>query len=87
MWLDGRTDFAALQLRYHLIRRWDALAEHRWLRVRDGGDRSGWLVGVDRQISDHFKVGLGYNFTDFSGDLTQLDYDYQGWFLNVAGYY
>ncbi|PZR42100.1 MAG: hypothetical protein DI537_62945, partial [Stutzerimonas stutzeri] len=82
-----RTDFAALQLRYHLIRRWDALAEHRWLRVRDGGDRRGWLVGVDRQISDHFKAGVGYNFTDFSGDLTQLDYDYQGWFLNVAGYY
>lgn len=87
MWLDSRTDFAALQLRYHLIRRWDALAEHRWLRVRDGGDRRGWLVGVDRQISDHFKAGVGYNFTDFSGDLTQLDYDYQGWFLNVAGYY
>ncbi|MBD9478965.1 hypothetical protein [Pseudoxanthomonas sp. PXM02] len=86
-WLDSRTDFAALQMRYHLIRRWDALAEHRWLRVRDGGDRSGWLIGVDRQISDHFKVGVGYNFTDFSGDLTQLDYDYQGWFLNIAGYY
>ncbi|CAN7302638.1 hypothetical protein LJR143_001403 [Pseudoxanthomonas sp. LjRoot143] len=42
---------------------------------------------MDRQISDHFKVGVGYNFTDFSGDLTQLDYDYQGWFLNIAGYY
>jgi len=55
--------------------------------VRDGSDRSGWLVGVDRQISDHFEASPGYNFTDVSGDLTQLDYDYWGWFLNVAGYY
>ncbi|MBD9470406.1 hypothetical protein [Pseudoxanthomonas sp. PXM01] len=39
---------------------------------------------MDRQISNYFKVGVGCNFTDFSGDLTQLDYDYQSWFLNVA---
>lgn len=86
-WLDSRTDFAAVQVRYHLIGRWDGLAEYRWLKVRDGGDRRGWLVGLDRQIRENFKVGVGYNFTDFSGDLTQLDYRHKGWFLNVTGYY
>jgi hypothetical protein len=87
LWLDSRADFLAGQVRYHLIAKWDALAEYRWLAVKDGGDKRGWLVGVDRQIGDNFKVGVGYNFTDFSDDLTDLEYDNKGWFLNLAGYY
>jgi hypothetical protein len=86
-WLDSRADFAALQLRYRLVERWDALVEYRWLGVRDGGDRKGFLVGVDRQLSRNFRIGLGYNFTDFSDDMTHLRYDNKGWFLNIAGYY
>jgi hypothetical protein len=86
-WLDSRVDFIALQARYHLIARWDGLAEYRVLRVRDGGDKRGWLLGVDRQLRENFRVGIGYNFTDFSSDLTQLDYSHKGWFLNLVGYY
>lgn len=86
-WLDSRADFAALQLRYHLPGAWDALAEGRWLGVRDGGDRRGALVGVDRQVGEHFRIGAGYNFTDFSDDLTDLEYDHRGFFLNLAGFY
>ena len=86
-WLDSRADFAAAQVRYHLVAKWEGLAEYRWLGVRDGGDRRGWLVGADRQLGDNFKIGLGYNFTDFSDDLTDLEYDNKGWFLNLAGYY
>lgn len=86
-WLDSRADFAAGLVRYRLLWQWDALVEHRWLRVRDGGERRGWLVGVDRHIGEHFKIGVGYNFTDFSDDLTDFDYEHKGWFLNLAGYY
>jgi len=86
-WLDSRADFAAAQVRYHLLYKWEGLAEYRWLDVRDGGTRTGWLVGLDRQIGENFKVGVGYNFTDFSDDLTDLEYDHKGWFLNLAGYY
>lgn len=86
-WLDSRADFAAGQLRYRLFQQWEALAEHRWLKVRDGGVRKGWLVGVDRRIGENFKVGLGYNFTEFSDDMTELQYDQEGFFLNLAGYY
>jgi opacity protein-like surface antigen len=57
------------------------------LSVRDGGERRGWLVGLDRQLGENFKVGVGYNFTDFSDDLTDLEYDNHGWFLNLAGFY
>lgn len=86
-WLDSRATLGALQLRYRLRYEWDALAEFRRLDVADGGTRDGWLVGVDRRIGDNFKVGLGYNFTSFSDDLTDLEYDHRGWFLNLAGYY
>lgn len=86
-WLDSRADFAALQVRYRLGGQWDALAEHRWLDVRDGGRRRGFLAAVDRHLGDNFKLGVGYNFTDFSDDLTDLSYDNRGWFLNLTGYY
>ncbi|RZA33386.1 MAG: hypothetical protein EOP92_21155 [Lysobacteraceae bacterium] len=86
-WLDSDVDFAAIQVRFRLIARWEGLAEYRWLAVKDGGDKRGWLVGVDRQISENFKIGVGYNFTEFSDDLTDLEYDNRGWFLNLAGYY
>jgi hypothetical protein len=45
------------------------------------------LLGLDRHINDHMKIGIGYNFTDFSDDLGDLDYDKRGWFLNVVGKY
>ena len=86
-WLDSRADFAALQLRYRLFEKWEGLAEHRWLKVRDGGVRKGWLLGVDRRVGENFKVGVGYNFTEFSDDMTELKYDQKGFFLNMAGYY
>ncbi len=86
-WLDSRADFGAAQLRYHLIAKWDGLAEYRVMRVKDGGRKQGWLVGVDRQVGQNFKLGVGYNFTDFSDDLTHLRYDNKGWFLNMTGYY
>jgi len=47
--------------------------------------RSGLLAVVSRYIGDNLKVGLGYNFTDFSDDLTDLNYDHQGVFLNLTG--
>lgn len=87
LWLDSRADFAAAQLRYRLTGKWEALAEHRALKVREGGIRTGWLVGLDRQLGENFKLGVGYNFTNFSDDLTNLRYDNKGWFLNMTGYY
>lgn len=86
-WLDSRAIFAALQLRYRLVEKWEGLVEYRWLDVRDGGARKRFLIGADRQMSRNFKVGVGYNFTDFSDDMTNLRYDNKGWFLKIAGYY
>ena len=43
---------------------------------------------LDRDLSKNLRVGVGYNFTDFKGDLTRVDdYRNRGWFLNLVGYY
>lgn len=86
-WFDSATTFAAAQLRYELRQEWHALVEYRWLDVDDGGTRSGWLLGVDRDITRHLRLGVGYNFTRFSDDLTDFDYDHKGWFINFVGTY
>lgn len=86
-WIDSGTNFAAAQVRYELRTQWHALAEYRWLDVDDGGSRQGFLLGVDRDIGKNFRLGVGYNFTEFSDDLTEFDYDQRGWFLNMTGTY
>ena len=40
-----------------------------------------------RDIGKNFRIGAGYNFTEFSDDLTDFDYDHEGWFLNMVGMY
>ena len=47
--------------------------------------RIGVVLSVYRYLGDHFKVGVGYNVTDFSDDLTDLSYDQRGVFFNVVG--
>ncbi|KRA17287.1 hypothetical protein [Lysobacter sp. Root604] len=86
-WADSSATFGAVQVRYELDEVWHGLAEYRWLGVKDGGDRQGVLLGVDRDVGRNFRVGVGYNFTEFSDDLTDFDYDHKGWFLNLVGSY
>lgn len=87
VWLDSATTFGAAQVRYDLRTKWHALAEYRWLDVEDGGSKQGVLLGVDRDLGKNFRIGVGYNFTEFSDDLTDFDYDHKGWFLNLVGTY
>ncbi len=83
---DSRAHLYVLRADWHFLHRWDALFEMRWLNLPDAQDnRSGALVGLYRHLGNHMKVGVGYNFSDFSDDLTQLDYRTQGLFINVIG--
>lgn len=86
-WFDSATHFAATQVRYEVLFNWHAMAEYRWLDVKDGGTKQGWMVGVDRDITSNLRLGAGYNFTQFSDDLTDFDYDHKGWFINFVGSY
>jgi flagellar motor protein MotB len=75
-----------LRVDWHFVHEWDALVEGRVLDLPDAQDRlSGVLVGIYRHLSNYIKLGVGYNFSKFSDDLTQLDYKHQGLFINVIG--
>jgi hypothetical protein len=86
-WFDSSTTFYAGQIRYDLLYDWHALIEYRVLDVKDSGNKEGYLVGIDKDITKNFRLGIGYNFTDFSGDLRVLDYKSRGWFINAVGIY
>jgi predicted porin len=83
---DSDAHLYVLRADWHFIHNWDALIEGRWLDLPDAEDsRSGLLLGIYRHLGNHVKVGVGYNFSDFSDDLTQLDYKHQGLFINLIG--
>ena len=49
-------------------------------------DKQGLLVEVDRELFEHLRVGVGYNFTDFSDELdSRTDYDSSGFFARMSG--
>jgi flagellar motor protein MotB len=65
---------------------WEGLIEGRLLDTPDTNDRrSGSLIVVSRYLNPHVKIGAGYNFTDFSDDLTNLSFDHKGVFLSLTG--
>jgi outer membrane protein OmpA-like peptidoglycan-associated protein len=67
-------------------RKWDGMLEWRRLTVRETDDRrSGVLLGCYRHVSNNFKVGFGYNFTNYSDNLTDLSYRSRGVFMNAIG--
>lgn len=70
----------------HVVKKWDALVEVRFLGIQHASDsRTGLLVGLYRQLGENAKIGGGYNFSDFSDDLTNLEYRSKGFFLNLIG--
>ncbi|HEY9121139.1 MAG TPA: hypothetical protein VIN33_15390, partial [Marinobacter sp.] len=83
---DSRASLYIARADWHVVRHWDAVIEARMLELEDAGDtRSGMLTALYRHLGDHVKLGVGYNFSDFSDDLTDLSYDHQGLFINLVG--
>jgi flagellar motor protein MotB len=71
---------------WRFLKDWESSLELRLLDLPDLEDRrSGAVFSIYRYLGDHFKVGVGYNFTDFSDDLTDMSYDHRGVFLNIVG--
>jgi len=65
---------------------WESLVEFRMLALKDVSQRRrGALTAIYRYFGKNLKVGAGYNFTDFSDDLTDLSYDHRGVFVNIVG--
>ena len=85
-WFGSMAQLGIARADLHLVSEWDFVLEGRVLDLKEAGDRKyGALVAVYRHINDNMKVGAGYNFADFSDDLTDLNYSHQGWMLNATG--
>ncbi len=85
-YFDSNARLYVLRADWHFLHRWDVLLEARQLDLPDADDRrTGALVGLYRHLGRHIKLGVGYNFSDFSDDLTQMNYEHQGFFVNLIG--
>jgi hypothetical protein len=83
---DNSAQLVVLRADWRFHAEWEGVAEARLLELPDVNQRrSGALLGVYRSMGQNLKIGAGYNFTDFSDDLTDLSYDHQGAFVNVVG--
>ena len=83
---DNAAQLAVLRVDWRFRKDWESLAEVRMLDLPDISQRRrGALTAIYRHIGKNLKVGVGYNFTDFSDDLTDLRYNHKGVFVNLIG--
>ncbi|WP_240901306.1 OmpA family protein [Thioalkalivibrio sp. XN279] len=83
---DNSAHLVVLRADWHLGEGWEALLEGRVLDMPDLDERrSGALVGLYKWLGRNVKLGVGYNFTEFSDDLTDLNFNQQGAFINIVG--
>jgi uncharacterized repeat protein (TIGR01451 family)/fimbrial isopeptide formation D2 family protein len=86
VFFDSHASLYILRADWHFVELWDALVEARLLDLPDAHDKkSGILTAIYRKVGNNLKAGIGYNFSDFSDDLTQLSYKSQGLFINLVG--
>ncbi|WP_052063670.1 hypothetical protein [Nitrincola sp. A-D6] len=87
-WFSSKGQLIAVRADWHVVHKWDLMVE---LRRRDEftaeDSRTGAVLGMYRHFGNHMKAGVGYNFSDFSDDLTDMDFRSQGWFINIIGKY
>ncbi|WP_417260586.1 hypothetical protein [Celeribacter sp.] len=85
VWEQNNAILAAANLRYHFVHNWDALLEVRTMNFEQTGTTEfGGLGAVYRQVGPNLKLGVGYNFGSVSSDLTDIEYDERGAFLNLV---
>ena len=83
---DNAAQLAVLRVDWQFHKQWDSLAEVRTLGLPDINQRRrGVLTAIYHHISKNLKAGVGYNFTDFSDELTDLKYNHKGVFVNLIG--
>ncbi|HYS03662.1 MAG TPA: OmpA family protein [Candidatus Dormibacteraeota bacterium] len=86
VFFDNAAHLVVLRADWRFRKDWEGMVEGRMLDLPDVSQRrSGGLGAIYRYLGKHLKVGAGYNFTDFSDDLTNLSYDHRGAFFNLVG--
>jgi hypothetical protein len=83
---DNNAHLYVLRTDWRLGEGWETVLEARMLDMPDLDERrSGALVAIYKNLGRNFKLGAGYNFTDFSDDLTDLSFTHRGVFINFVG--
>ena len=74
------------RLNYKVDRNWTVSGEFRSLtQVEAKDNKQGLLLEATRKINDNTELGLGWNFTQFNDNLTNLSYTAQGPFVRMTG--
>jgi flagellar motor protein MotB len=85
-YFDNPADLVVIRADFRFLENWEGMLEGRALDMPDTHDRrSGSVFVISRYLNKHLKLGVGYNFTDFSDDLTDLSFNHRGVFLSMTG--
>jgi hypothetical protein len=81
---DSTAHLAIVRLDWHVVHKWDILAEARTLHTTETDiTEQGALLAVYRHLGNNAKLGLGYEWGKVSDNPTNLDYLGRGVFLNL----
>ena len=86
VWVDSTAHLGILRADYHIVNDWDMMVEGRvlWSPASQTTD-FGLVAAIYKQLGDNFKLGVGYNFGEFSDDLADVVHDNHGVFINLIG--
>ena len=83
-WARSEAYLWANKVDYALREDLNLFVEYRILENKLADDkRDGFLIGAYKDFDNNTKVGIGYNFTEFNDNLTNLSYEAKGWFVNL----
>ena len=83
-WFRSSAQLITVGADVHLPFEWDLFVEGRVLDLPEADQTlKGVVVGAYKHIGVNAKIGVGYNFGHFSGDLANPTKDENGWFVNV----
>ena len=81
----SQTWLLAQRVNYNFTKDWQVAGEYRFLNVVQAEDlKQGALLEVSRKIGENMRIAVGYNFTDFSDDLTDLGYTVHGPYVKMT---
>ncbi|MFQ5935414.1 MAG: hypothetical protein ACE5LB_03290, partial [Acidiferrobacterales bacterium] len=87
--VDSDTTLAIQRFNYNFYRNFELGGEYRIRSQSTADDQAqGWLFEFMWRPIEHMRIGVGYNFTDFSdNEFSDNDFSVKGWFFRLQGTY
>lgn len=82
--VDSTAHLGIVRADWHVVHLWDILVEGRVLFTEESGTtEAGALAAVYRQVGNNAKIGVGFEWGKVSDELSAIEYDAKGVFLNL----